>query len=68
MRRPPLIRRLPAALILLTLEGIEHPGLAFGYMLLFGLGSIAGMAALSCVVALPLICFLVRRNPPETSR
>ena len=43
-----------AALILLTLEGIDRPALAFGYMLLFGVGSIAGMAALSCVIALPM--------------
>lgn len=43
-----------AALILLTAAGFESPGLALVYVLLFGLGSVAGMAALSLVIALPL--------------
>ena len=43
-----------AALILLTLNTVGSPLLAFLYMLLFGLGSIAGMALLSLVIAVPL--------------
>lgn len=43
-----------AALILLTLNTVGSPPLAFLYMLLFGLGSIAGMALLSVVIAVPL--------------
>jgi ABC-type nickel/cobalt efflux system permease component RcnA len=43
-----------AALILLTLETIESVPLSMVYILLFGIGSIAGMAALSMVIAVPL--------------
>lgn len=43
-----------AALILLTLEQVPTPGLGLLYILLFGLGSMAGMAALSLVIAVPL--------------
>ena len=43
-----------AALVLLALESLDSPWLALGYLLVFGLGSILGMAALSCVIALPL--------------
>ncbi len=43
-----------AALVLMTLSGAGSPGLGLIYIGLFGLGSIAGMAALSAVIALPL--------------
>lgn len=42
------------ALILLTLNTVESLPLALLYMLLFGIGSISGMALLSVVIALPL--------------
>jgi sulfite exporter TauE/SafE len=43
-----------AALILLTLESAPSVGAGLLYMLLFGVGSIAGMALLSVVIAVPL--------------
>jgi len=43
-----------AALILLTLQTVSSPLTGLMYMLLFGLGSIVGMAALSVVIAIPL--------------
>ena len=43
-----------AALVVLSLEAIASPGLGFGYIAVFGLGSIAGMALLSVVIAVPL--------------
>ena len=43
-----------AALILLTLQTVKSPLTGLLYMLLFGIGSIAGMAALSVVIAIPL--------------
>jgi ABC-type nickel/cobalt efflux system permease component RcnA len=43
-----------AALVLLTLSTITSVWLGIGYILLFRLGSIAGMALLSCVIAVPL--------------
>lgn len=43
-----------AALILLALGSVESVPLALGYILLFGLGSIVGMAVLSAVIAVPL--------------
>lgn len=43
-----------AALILLTLQTVTSAMEGLLYMLLFGAGSIAGMAALSVVIALPL--------------
>lgn len=43
-----------AALILLALTSVDSVWQALLYMLLFGLGSILGMAALSLVIALPL--------------
>ena len=43
-----------AALILLTLGEIDSLPLALGYMALFGIGSMLGMAALSLAIALPL--------------
>jgi hypothetical protein len=42
------------ALILLTLNTVESLPLALLYMLLFGIGSIVGMALLSVIIALPL--------------
>lgn len=43
-----------AALVLLTLQQVRDPWIGLLYVLLFGLGSVAGMAALSCAVALPM--------------
>ena len=43
-----------AALILLTLDTIKSVPLSMIYILLFGVGSIAGMAVLSMVIAVPL--------------
>ncbi len=43
-----------AALMLLVVSGAGSPGWGLLYIALFGLGSIAGMAALSAVIALPL--------------
>jgi hypothetical protein len=43
-----------AALILLTLQSVHSPLTGMVYILLFGVGSIAGMAALSVVIAVPL--------------
>ena len=43
-----------AALILLTLQTLHDPWLGMLYMLVFGIGSILGMAAVSVVIAWPL--------------
>jgi high-affinity nickel permease len=43
-----------AALILLTLDTIDSVPLSMVYILLFGVGSIVGMATLSTVIAVPL--------------
>jgi len=43
-----------AALVVLTLESIPSVGLGVGYIALFGIGSIAGMALLSAAIAVPL--------------
>jgi ABC-type nickel/cobalt efflux system permease component RcnA len=43
-----------AALILLSLEALRTPAWGLAYIALFGIGSIAGMAALSVVIAIPL--------------
>jgi high-affinity nickel permease len=43
-----------AALILLTLDNVPNLGSGLLYILLFGAGSIAGMALLSAVIAVPL--------------
>jgi len=43
-----------AALILLTLQTVNSPWTGMLYIALFGVGSIAGMAALSVVIAIPL--------------
>lgn len=42
------------ALILLTLETVQSPLQGLIYIALFGLGSIVGMAVLSCIIAIPL--------------
>ncbi len=43
-----------AALVLLTLSTITSLWLGLTYMVLFGIGSIVGMAMLSCVIVVPL--------------
>jgi hypothetical protein len=43
-----------AALILLTLQSVHSPLTGMVYIMLFGVGSIAGMAALSAIIAVPL--------------
>jgi hypothetical protein len=43
-----------AALVMLTASTIRDPATGILYVLLFGLGSVAGMAALSALIALPL--------------
>jgi len=43
-----------AALIVLTAASVNSAPLGMGYVVLFGLGSVAGMAALSAVIAVPL--------------
>ncbi len=43
-----------AALILLTIESVVEPWIAISYILLFGFGSIIGMAALTIVIVMPL--------------
>ncbi len=43
-----------AALILLTLQSVHSPLTGMLYIALFGVGSIAGMAVLSAIIAIPL--------------
>lgn len=43
-----------AALVVLSLEAVPSVGLGLGYIALFGVGSILGMALLSVVMAVPL--------------
>jgi len=43
-----------AALIVLTINTVATPIAALTYIALFGVGSIVGMAVLSCVIAVPL--------------
>jgi high-affinity nickel-transport protein len=43
-----------AALMLLVLSTIQSPLEAFLYILIFGVGSVAGMLAISLLLALPL--------------
>lgn len=43
-----------AALILLTLQTVNSPMMGLAYMVCFGIGSIAGMALLSAIIAVPL--------------
>ena len=47
-----------AALILLTLQSVHSPLTGMLYIMLFGVGSIAGMAALSAIIAVPL-CYSI---------
>ena len=48
--------------MLLVLAGIESPALRMVYVTLFGLGSVAGMAAVTVVLTLPLV-LSARRAP-----
>ena len=58
------LRRLTIpALLLLTVAPVERPVLGILYVVLFGAGSILGMAALSLVVALPLRAIGRRATP-----
>lgn len=43
-----------AALLILTASTVQAPALGLAYVALFGIGSIAGMAALSALMAVPL--------------
>jgi ABC-type nickel/cobalt efflux system permease component RcnA len=43
-----------AALVLLTLQQVRSPMLGLVYVLLFGVGSVVGMAVLSAVVSVPM--------------
>jgi len=43
-----------AALLILSATAVDSPGLGFAYVILFGIGSVAGMAALSAVIAVPI--------------
>jgi hypothetical protein len=43
-----------AALIVLTLQAVHTPLAGIAYITLFGIGSIAGMASLSVIIAVPL--------------
>lgn len=44
-----------AALVVLTASTIQDPLIGLGYVLLFGIGSILGMVALSALLAVPLV-------------
>lgn len=52
-----------AALLLLTVAAVERPALGILYVLLFGAGSILGMATLSLVISLPLRAFAKYATP-----
>jgi len=43
-----------AALLVLTAQTVQSPILGFGYVVLFGLGSVFGMAILSAIIAVPI--------------
>ncbi len=43
-----------AALVLLALSAIDSLWIGMGYIALFGLGTVAGMGLLSCLLAVPL--------------
>ena len=51
-----------AALTVLTLQTVKSPLMGLFYILLFGVGSIVGMALLSAVIALPLRSLEKRLN------
>jgi high-affinity nickel-transport protein len=44
-----------AAIALLVLATIHNPVLAIGYLLLFGLGTVAGMMLMTAVIAMPVV-------------
>jgi hypothetical protein len=44
-----------AALLVLAVSQAASPALGLGYVALFGIGSMIGMAALSTVIAVPLV-------------
>ncbi len=50
-----------SALILLTLQSVQSPLIGFSYIILFGAGSIIGMAVLSVVIAIPMRYSLGKR-------
>ena len=43
-----------AALIILTLQTVQTPAMGFVYILIFGLGSVAGMAMMAMLIMIPL--------------
>ena len=43
-----------AALIILTLQTVETPTMGFIYILIFGFGSVAGMAVMAMIIMIPL--------------
>lgn len=43
-----------AALLVLTAQTVQSPIVGFGYVVLFGIGSVFGMAVLSAVIAIPM--------------
>ena len=43
-----------AALIILTLQTVETPTMGFIYILIFGFGSVAGMAIMAMIIMIPL--------------
>lgn len=43
-----------AALILLTLQTVQTPAMGFVYILIFGLGSVGGMAVMAMIIMVPL--------------
>ena len=44
-----------AALLVLAVSQAASPAIGIGYVALFGIGSMIGMAALSMVIAVPLV-------------
>ena len=43
-----------AVLIIMTMQNLQSPLAGLVYILLFGIGSVAGMAVLSTIIAIPL--------------
>lgn len=56
-----------AALVVVAASSIQDPAAGLLYVLLFGLGSIMGMAALSAVIALPLTFTAIRMTAVNRS-
>ncbi|MBI2847013.1 MAG: sulfite exporter TauE/SafE family protein [Chloroflexi bacterium] len=52
-----------AALMLLILSTISSPLAGFGYILIFGVGSLLGMAMLSTIIGLPFVLSAQRLRP-----